>query len=131
MKPKEEREMNLAKIFKCLLGQDDETGLWVAHCLDFDLATSGKTEDEVWKRLLRVVKMHVEHSYAQRPIGLTHKADPDQWELFEKLKRLRKEPIRTEKISLTLIPNPSKDKEEFFWIQGIDAVSSSSVPAIH
>jgi hypothetical protein len=128
--PKIAREIRLPDVFRCLLGRDSETKLWVAHCLDFDLATSGKTEDEAWKRLLRVVKMHVEHCFTHHPDGLKHKAEQDQWDLFERLKQEKRELIRSEKISLTLIPQP-EDVADFFWIQGVDAASADSIPTVH
>jgi len=121
-------KVKLPELFRCLL--EKEQNLWVAHCLDFDLATSGKTEDEAWKRLLKVVKMHVEHCFTHRPDGLELRASQDQWDLFDRLVRNRKGPIRTEKISLTLIPQP-QDQADFFWIQGVDAANPNSVPTVH
>lgn len=131
MKTKRTTVPQIPNIFSCLLGPDDETGRWVAHCLDFDLVTSGKTEDDAWKHLLRIVKMHVEHCFTHRPEGLTQKADPADWALFTDLKK-RTEFIRSEKISLTLIPPPDDDSLDFFWIQGVETKPTSGVvPRVH
>jgi hypothetical protein len=116
----------IPRIFSCLLGPDNETGRWIAHCLDFDLVTSGKTEDDAWKHLLRIVKMHVEHCFTHRPEGLQHEADPTEWTLFKALKQ-QTEFIRSEKISLTLVPPPEDESLNFFWIKGVETKPSADL----
>src|SRR5580692_3890336 len=87
----------------CLLFEDAETKRWVAHCLEFDLVTSGKDEDAAWANLKSVVKTHVEHCFTNWQKGLKQQASADEFALFALLKERQKE-YRSEKISFNLVP---------------------------
>lgn len=103
----------------CVLSFDKETQRWVGHCLDFDLATSGKTDSEAWKNLLHIVKMHVEHCSINYCAGFRHKAPPQQWALFKKL-AAQQTPHRSDKIAFNLVPFKREEDEQELWIKGVE-----------
>ena len=43
-------------MLQCSTSLDQETGLYIAHCLNFDLMESGKTPDEAWANLKASLK---------------------------------------------------------------------------
>lgn len=125
-------ELQIPDLLSCVLSRDEETGRWLGHCLDFDLVTSGKTEDEAWKNLRGVVKMHIEHCFTHHRAGLTLRADEEEWDLFRASSRTQ--PARRDKIVLNLIPPP--EHEHTFWIQAIELkhdakTAAPPVPAVH
>jgi hypothetical protein len=104
-----------AKI-SCLLRQDGETGRWEGHCLDFDLVTSGSTEDVAWENLKKVVKRHVEHCFTNWQPGLTRRrASQCAFDAFNKLVQ-EDRPFRQDKLSL-ILEEPEHDQEH--WLKAI------------
>src|ERR1700721_2415759 len=101
----QEKDIN-GKVLSCLLSKDEQTGRWLAHCLDFDLLTSAKTEDTAWENLRKVVRVLIEHCFTFHKGGLKLEAEPHEWADFKRIeKRLLADgvPIRTEKITLKLL----------------------------
>ena len=119
----------------CLLFVDKETKRWVAHCLDFDLATSGKDEDAAWDNLKSVVRLHVEHCFTHFHDAFNKKASTEEFERFEALKKAQPE-FRSEKISFKLVP-PKTPAVPALWMHGFEGSAwnepsqCSSVPQIH
>ena len=106
-------------VLRCLLHHDVETGRWNGHCLDLDLATSGKTADQAWENLRAVVRLHVEHCFTNWQDGLKFRATSDEISSFEKLKLLHG--ARSEKITFNLVP-PQKQEEPPppLWIEAVE-----------
>jgi hypothetical protein len=109
---------SLPDVLSCLITKDDETQLWLAHCLNLDLVTSSKTPDDAWKRLTQVIKMHVEHCFTNRHRGLEHSASDEEWADFKRVKA-RATPLRSEKVELNLVPG-QMDEDKFVWIEGVE-----------
>jgi predicted RNase H-like HicB family nuclease len=106
-------------VLRCLLQIDTETGRWNGHCLDLDLATSGKDAEEAWKNLRAVVRLHVEHSFTNWQQGLKFRANDDEIAVFEALKA--KQRVRSEKITFNLVP--PKDHGQGvspLWIEAVE-----------
>jgi len=106
-------------VLSCLLSQDSETKLWIGHCLDFHLITSGKDPDTAWTHLRSVITTHVEHCFTHHRHGLSFRAPDSEWKLFETLKN-RQPLVRTEKITLRLVA-PQTEQVPAFWIQGVES----------
>lgn len=121
----------IGKVLSCLLSKDERTGRWLAHCLDFDLMTSAKTQDTAWENLRKVVRVHIEHCFTFHQDGLKLEAEPQEWSDFKNIEhRLKAEelPIRTEKITLKL--NPPRTLAEFeLWIRGVETLGERSATA--
>lgn len=119
----------------CLLFVDRETKRWVAHCLDFDLATSGIDEDAAWDNLKSVVRLHVEHCFTHFHDAFERKASTSEFARFETVRKNQRE-FRSEKISFKLVP-PSAPDVPALWMHGFegsawnDSSQSSSLPQIH
>jgi hypothetical protein len=106
-------------VLSCLLTQDEETKLWLGHCLDFNLVTSGKSPDGAWTNLRAVIKTHVEHCFTNHRDGLGFRAGSQDWRLFDELKK--KQPMmRTEKITLRLVA-PETEQIPAFWMQAAES----------
>ena len=117
------------KVLSCLLSIDEQTGRWLAHCLDFDLMTSAKTQDAAWENLRKVVRVHVEHCFTFHQDGLKLEAEPHEWEDFRRIEDQLKAdnmPIRTEKITLKLTP-PKPCGE--IWIRGVETIGERAPTA--
>jgi predicted RNase H-like HicB family nuclease len=101
----------MPKKFSCLLSPDMETGRWNGHCLDFDIATSGKDEESAWQNLKLIVRYHIEDCFEKWPEGLSRTASQDRWKRFEFL-RAKGGMFRQDKIHLNLV-TPTEDD---LWI---------------
>src|SRR5258707_63699 len=92
--------INDDEILSCTLSRDAETSRWLAHCLNFDLITSGKDQDSAWQNLIRIVRAHIEHSLTFHHAGdLVLRASDEEWELFNRSKKSQKN-FRSEKVTL-------------------------------
>lgn len=119
------------KVLSCLLSKDGQTGRWLAHCLDFDLLTSAKTEEIAWENLRKVVRAHIEHCFAFHREGLELQAESSEWSEFRRVeKRLMDDglPIRTEKITLKLA-TPTKPWGDDLWIKGVETFGQRTATA--
>jgi len=56
-------ELPFKAIFTC--GQDQATGEYVAHALDFDLICTGATPEESLEKLRQCTKAYIEFGYSQ------------------------------------------------------------------
>lgn len=76
-------EIKLPNNLLCLMSHDPGTTLWINHCLNFDIVTSGTSEEDAWQGMKRVLKSHVESCVADNFVaGLSKKADADAWRAF-------------------------------------------------
>jgi len=108
------------EVLSCVLWRDADTSRWLGHCLDFDVATSGRTEDEAWANLRDIVRAHIEHCFTHHRDGLRLTASDQEWKTFRFLKG-RQPMLRSEKITLRLVP-PQKDPARQFWIQSVESM---------
>lgn len=113
---------------RCLLNSDRESGVWVAHCLDFDIVTSGRDDTEAWERIKAVVKLHIEHCFTHDQDGLnSHQAPQSLIDSFDN--GLGSREVRSDKIKLNLVA-PAKPGDNF-WIKGVEIAQPACVPHIH
>lgn len=120
-------DFKLPERIRCLLDQDDQTGAWIGHCLDFDLVTSGESPDLAWNNLKSVVKLHIEHCFTHDQNGLDfHRAPDEDFALFEKLTNDHRL-FRSDKINLNLVAPKAPDQISF-WIQGAELDYAASPP---
>ena len=117
-------ESKIPHLIKCLLSRDPATGLWISHCLDFDIVTSAPTESESWDSMKRVLRSHIESCVSDGYVdGLTKQASVEYWREFADLVFSRN--VRSEPIDLHL-----KNRRDF-WMKGVEVGSlSAPIPAI-
>lgn len=120
-------------VLRCFLFEDAATKRWVAHCLDFDIVTSGKDEDLAWSNLKSVVRLHVEHCFTHWQEAFKKRAPDEDFVRFETLSQ--QQPLaRTDKISFKLVP-PKAQFVPNFWMKGVEGepshAVSGSIPTIH
>lgn len=114
---------------RCLLSFDPASGAWVSHCLDFDLVTSGKTDEDAWANIKAVVKLHIEHCFTHDNDGLEkHRVDQELIDRFDRGKGLME--VWSDKIKLNLV-QPRKQDDLSFWIKGVELASATSLQAVH
>jgi len=101
----------------CLMEQDQETGLFMWHCLDLDLIECGPTNQEAWANLKRIIKNHVEYCYFNYPEGLAISAERHEWEAFYRMLK-ENAPIQVEEIEIDL-QRPLPEEQIPIWIQGV------------
>jgi hypothetical protein len=76
----------------CTMMQDQETGVYIAHCLNLHMKVGGKTADEAANNLGKIIKVHYEYCYEFDPEGLSLTAPAEDWvEYGEALKKALKE----------------------------------------
>jgi hypothetical protein len=108
----------IPEVLSCILSPDPETGRWNGHCLDFDIATSGKDEEIAWNNLKLIVRHHIEECWERWPEGLQIRtASQERWKRFELLKKNQKM-ARQDKLHLNLVK--PHEHEEDFWIQALE-----------
>jgi predicted RNase H-like HicB family nuclease len=116
------------KPIRCLLNFDPESGAWVAHCLDFDIVTSGRDDSEAWERIKSVVKLHIEHCFTHDQGGLrSHVAPQELIDSFDE--GLKHWEVWSDKIKLNLIA-PTKP-ENSFWIKGVELEQTTCLSHVH
>ena len=107
-------------VLSCLSFRDKETGMYLSHCLNFDIMECGKTEEEAWQNVKLAVKYYVEHCYTNYQQGLIETAPQEKWNEFaESVKYSNKLP-RMETIEIELRP-PLPEHEYPVWMQGVTA----------
>ncbi len=124
-------DFEIPKRISCLLDEDEQAGVWVGHCLDFDLVTSGDTPDIAWTNLKSVVKLHIEHCFTHNRGALcAHQASDEDFEVFKKI--CKTELFRSDKIRLNLVA-PKPPDQLSFWIQGVEIgfPAHAEVSAVH
>lgn len=114
---------NKTSMLACIIGRDPETGLFLGHCLNYDLMESGSTPDEAWQKLKAVVKAHIEHCYTHYRKGLEVTASRQEWARFAELLKENKDSLTVEKIEIQLTA-PLAD-EVPIWMQRVSNVESA------
>lgn len=113
-------------VLSCLGRHDQETNLFVAHCLDFDLVESAPTWDQAWANLKQVVKHYIEYCCAYNPKGLMLSAEQHYWERFTSLVKDSTPGSRmVESICIDLQP-PLPATDVPVWIHGVTTWQSLS-----
>jgi len=118
---------------KCFLRPDNESGSWVGHCLDFDLVTSGKTEEIAWTHLKAVVKLHIEHCFTHDHSGVgRHRAPQAFFDQFDQAVS-QKGDFWSDRINLNLVAAQKQPDQKRFWIRGLELeqASSASLQSVH
>ena len=106
-------------VLSCLSSKDKETGMYISHCLNFDIMECGKTEEEAWQNVKHAVKYYIEHCYQNFQEGLQQDAGREKWvEFAEAAKHAGKAP-RMETIEIELRP-PLPENEVPVWMQGVE-----------
>jgi hypothetical protein len=114
-------ESKIPNLIKCLLSQDQETGLWISHCLDFDIITSGSTESESWDAMKKVLRAHIESCIKDGfEAGLSRQAPVEYWREFADL--VFSCNVRSEPIDLHLKNRQAGN----FWMKGVEVESLST-----
>lgn len=64
--------------------------LWIAQCLEYDLATQGRTLEQLRERVKRLllVRMAVSQKERRKPFGGLPKGPQEFWELWESAEAL-------------------------------------------
>ena len=126
---------NLPDEICCILHHDMDSGAWVSRCLDFDLVTSGETEEGAWNNLKSVVKLHVEHCFTHNHAALSrYRATDEEFAFFEALASRSR--FWSDKIKLNLVAKKKREVPDqlSFWIKGVDSgfcKAADGVPAVH
>jgi hypothetical protein len=102
----------------CLVERDEQTGMFIGHCLDYDLMETGKSDEEAWSNLKTVVKHHIEHCYSFYQNGLKKQAAREDWDRFYQYLQENGGQCQIEKIEIELRP-PLPEQDISIWIQGV------------
>lgn len=105
-------------VLSCLTSRDEETGLFLSHCLTYDLMEFGKTPDEAWENLKLCIKHYIEQCYTNYPEGLSASASREEWTAYIEELKNTKIPLRIDEITLELKP-PLPDYEFPIWMEGV------------
>ena len=105
-------------VLSCLIRRDEETNLFLAHCLNFDLVECGPDPDTAWANLKISLKQFIEYSYTSYPQSLTLSADLDEWKQFVAALRVSTKPERVDTIDIDLKP-PLPELSAPVWMQGV------------
>lgn len=116
-------------VISCLLRKDKQTERWEGHCLDFDIVTSGSSEDIAWNNLKKVVRRHVEQCFNDWQPGLQRRAAQCHWNEFEDLHK-KKVKFRQDKLSLCLV-KPREDGEHWLRALAFPEVMNGSAATAH
>lgn len=106
----------------CLTYLDESTGVFISHCLNYDLMDCGPTCDVAWQNLKIVMKNHIEFCYTNYPEGLMRKpARREKWDIFFNALRANPKDLIVEKMELELKPPSLPERELEFWIQRVQS----------
>jgi predicted RNase H-like HicB family nuclease len=110
------------ELFACLTWKDRESGVFISHCLNYDLKQCGDTYEEAWQNLKTAMKHHIEHCWSRYPAGLQRRASKEEWQKFYQSlqKALQENPkgIVVEEMKIDPLP-PLPELEIPVWIQGV------------
>jgi hypothetical protein len=110
----------------CLLWRDNDSNVFISHCLNFDLMDTGRTQNEALSNLKIVIKRHIEYCIARYPQGLKRSVSKKRWQKFyaERQKQLQENPagVVVEKLQMKSFP-PLPKYEISIWIQGVSTGS--------
>ena len=119
------------RMLPCLIGKDEETGLFVGHCLTFDLVATGKTSQEADKNLASLIKYHIEYCYAHYQAGFEVTADKEDWDSFQKIVNTKKLPSRIEKIEVSLVKPGTNQNLTWLASVNIDGPSTAELCSVN
>jgi hypothetical protein len=105
-------------VLSCFINRDQETNLFLAHCLNFDLMECGHTVDDAWEALKVSVKQYIEYSYSNHPEGLSKSASAAEWRQFAEALKHSTKPPRVDTIEFELRP-PLLESSAPIWMQGV------------
>ena len=100
----------------CLIEQDPQTGVFIGHCLDFNLMEFGPSPENAWYNLKVVIKNHIEFCYAKYRDGLLDQADKESWDKFYSCLKKDPENYRVEQIEIE-VAEPLPEQEVPVWMQ--------------
>lgn len=101
-------------MWSCYGTLDEETGMYIAHCLDLHMKVSGKTPEQSWERLKRCLKVYYEYCYSCDPDALKLTASASEWAEYGTLLEhtLREDPSRITVETIELVLRPPKLPEQ-------------------
>lgn len=111
-------------MLQCSTCRDQETGLYISHCLNFDLMESGNTPDEAWGNLKAALKQYIEYCYTNYQEGMQVSADLGEWKNYAESLMRATQPPRIEVIHIELRP-PLPEYEYPMWMQGVTGDGST------
>jgi hypothetical protein len=100
----------------CLIEQDSQTGVFIGHCLDFNLMECGPNPEDAWYNLKVVIKNHIEFCYAKYREGLLDQADKAAWDKFYCSLKRNPQDSRVEQIEIE-VAEPLPEQEVPVWMQ--------------
>lgn len=106
-------------VLNCLIERDEETKLYISHCLNYDLMESGVTADQAWRNLKMAVKQYIEYCHFYNSEGFLKSASAEEWARFAEVLRTCGTVSRVEEIEIDL-HTPSLGQEFPVWMQGVD-----------
>ena len=114
-----------AGIWQCSVKHDEETRLFIGHCLNLHVKVAGRDAKETWATLARVVKTHFEYCYENDPAGLKPSAPQTEFHewnaVFEKAIRENPDSIHFQDIILNLrVPKVAGNQELPLSCQGVE-----------
>lgn len=120
-----------AGIWQCSVQRNEETGLFIGHCLNLHVKVAGRNVKETWTSLARVVKTHYEYCYEKDRDGLVLTApqsDFHHWSAaFEKALRENPQSIHFQEIVLNLrLPKVAGNQECQLPCQGVELAQAAA-----
>lgn len=106
-------------LLSCLVSRDEETNLFLSHCLNFDIIECGHTADEAWENMKMAVKFFIEHCYTNYQQGFSYSADNDEWDEYACALKSSTKPPRVETIEIEMRP-PLLQEGKPIWMQGVE-----------
>lgn len=111
----------------CLIEKDKETGVFIGHCLNYNIMECGGSVDEAYENLKLVLKHHIEFCHSRYPAGLTRQAPKEDWDKFYIALQENRESLVVDRIEIEPLP-PLPEHEIPIWIQGV--TSGGELPVI-
>jgi hypothetical protein len=117
-------------IWQCSVQRDEETGLFIGHCLNLHVKVAGRDPNEARASLKRILKTHFEYCYENDPEGLKPTArqkDFTEWSLaFERAVKENPDSIHFEEIILNLrVPKVAGNQEFSLSCQGVELAQAA------
>jgi hypothetical protein len=120
-----------AGIWQCSVQRDEETSLYIGHCLNLHVKVAGRDSKEAWVSLKRVVKSHFEYCYENDRDGLRPTAKPldfAEWSrAFEKAFKEDPNSVHFEEIVLELrVPKVAGNQALPLSCQGVELAQAAA-----
>jgi hypothetical protein len=118
-----------AGIWHSSVKKDEQTGLFIGHCLDLHVKVAGRSVEEAWSSLRRVLKAHYEYCYEFDVEGLRPEAPNSDWEAYSAAfkQALNQDPksIRLETLVLHLRVPKAPDQVLPLSCQGVELAQAA------